>query len=788
MSNLSQVKKLSINIILVLAVFSLSGFRLKPNSKLIEITTVFSPPLGFLDSQNYAPRINYENGSLIENTDYGVQNPDLSGESACFGVEKRLLRHAGEDLYRSDGQTTAGREVTAIADGVVIEYNPAFIYPGNAIVIEHTLLPSGDKVYSVYIHLDNVQIVNGQTVSRGQLLGYVINYPYEGNFMDFHNLHYSGDDSHLHFEIRYFANAGDIYQTYNSGQFIACDKNDKAGRGYTHPDINPDNFPAPGAGYTDPTDFINSHSSIPTATPTLPPSQNVGISISQGSDDGGTNPGDCAFSNTDNEVYLGACFNGGDITSGFRFNNIQIPRNANIERAYIHFTVDGTYTAGIQAQIYGEASSNPLTYSLSSPPTNRLTTFNSALWRITDQWEFRELRDTPDISSVIQEIINRPDWISGRPISIIIKNAGSGSSEHRRVIGFERVSFDPSLSTTQLVITYNTNPTPTPTATPLNNTPQPGFTATSIPPTYTHIAPTIAPTNPPEPKWCVVCGSGCQSNSAQGLTANGTGLFGTPTPYATTPTSGSSSLRIAETVDLTTLLYRVRDEILSTTPEGQRLTDLYYAYIPNIIQVLMVDPTLSDQSIETMNLFVPALEALLDGNGDTVTITSEQVTSLQSFLNTLVEQGDPELQAVILSELERRPLENMVGMTMDEAWRYTNGYQLEWLPPISNSNPYNAQLGSTIPVKFTATDFDGNFVIDESLTLQVLDSNGNVVVGPIEVGNDPNNAMEIQGSQYHYNLNTNDLPEGSTILQVTYNSSNGVQSETRSITLTKNRE
>ena len=68
-----------------------------------------------------------------------------------------------------------------------------------------------------------------------------------------------------------------------------------------------------------------------------------------------------------------------------------------------------------------------------------------------------------------------------------------------------------------------------------------------------------------------------------------------------------------------------------------------------------------------MNLFVPSLQALLDGNGDTITITSEQVTGLQSFLNALVEQGDPELQAAILSELERHPLENMAGATMGEA-------------------------------------------------------------------------------------------------------------------------
>ncbi|MBI5840647.1 MAG: M23 family metallopeptidase, partial [Chloroflexi bacterium] len=523
----------------------------------------------------------------------------------------------------------------------------------------------------------------------------------------------------------------------------------------------------------------------PTPTATLLPAQGITIPIIQGSDDGGINPTDpCYFSVTDNEVYLGACFNGEDITSGFRFQNVQIPRNANIESAYLNFTVDGTYTTPIQVQIYGEASSNPLTYTESSPPTNRLTMFQSALWNITDTWGLGEQRNTPDLSPIIQEIVNRSDWNPGQPISIIVKNAGS--TDVRRVIGFERASFDPNLKPAQLVVTYNLNPTPTPTATLINSTPQPVFTPTSIPPTFTPIPPTPVPTDPPaEVPWiCRVCGIGCPA-SAQRLTANGAGLYGTPTPYATTSTIEPSSLRIAEAVDLTTLLYRVRDEILSITPEGQRLTDLYYTYIPNIVQVLMAHPELSDQSLEMMNLFVPPLQALLDGNGDTTIITSEQVAGLQSFLNALVEYGDPELQDAILSELERRPLESMIDMTMNEAWRHVNGYQLEWLPPISNSNPYGAQQGSAIPVKFTVTDFEGNFVVDESLTLQILDSNGNVVVGPIQVSSNPNNGIKIQGNQYHYNFKTKDLLAGSYTLQVTYNSLDGALSESRSIILTK---
>ncbi|MCI0610954.1 MAG: peptidoglycan DD-metalloendopeptidase family protein [Anaerolineae bacterium] len=65
----------------------------------------------------------------------------------------------------------------------------------------------------------------------------------------------------------------------------------------------------------------------PTPTPTTPPNtQTIRVSINKGSDDAGTNPTPCVSNATDNEIYLGACFNGNDITSGFRFENVQIPQ------------------------------------------------------------------------------------------------------------------------------------------------------------------------------------------------------------------------------------------------------------------------------------------------------------------------------------------------------------------------------------------------------------------------------------------------------------------------------
>lgn len=216
---------------------------------------IFSPPLGYGDGIQYGPRFTYDNSNtLIENTDYGIANPDLSHFSFCFDTDMRLLLHAGEDWYRKDGQSTAYAVVTSVANGTVYDRDPG-PYPGEALVLEHHL-SSGLVIYSVYMHIANVpsEIIAGQPVSRGQRLGTVLSQQYDGLYPNYHP---SGDDSHLHFEMRYFASAADIYADHPD-----CNKGDVAGRGYTHPNYPPDTYPNLSFHYTDPSTFLQKHAGI----------------------------------------------------------------------------------------------------------------------------------------------------------------------------------------------------------------------------------------------------------------------------------------------------------------------------------------------------------------------------------------------------------------------------------------------------------------------------------------------------------------------------------------------
>lgn len=212
----------------------------------VPIARRFSLPLGYRDGVSYGPRINFRNGKLIEDSEYGVKNPDMQG-GTCFGLDWGNLYHAGEDWYRADGQSTAQAEVTAVATGIVMYIS--YDFPGGVMLIQHRLPPDGQqKIYSLYGHLDpnSVLVSVNQVVSRGQKLGTVLLQYYDGRYTDNH------DDSHLHFEMRDFYDGSNIYADYPyCNGYIP-------GRGYTYPQ-HPDAFPSSSNHYTDPIAFIQFH-------------------------------------------------------------------------------------------------------------------------------------------------------------------------------------------------------------------------------------------------------------------------------------------------------------------------------------------------------------------------------------------------------------------------------------------------------------------------------------------------------------------------------------------------
>ncbi len=222
--------------------------------------TVFPPATpevvdGFdfpLDPSRYGPSIPGVTGSSHVDTRFGAQNPALGSDGKCFKdrdgnqIPFRELYHAGVDWFglnsagQVDGSAAAGDPVRAVAHGVVYGVQEIGTQ-GYVVVLEH-LLPDGDLIYSAYWHVAEPQIGVGGRVSRGDVIGVV---------------HDQWRNSHLHWEIRTFADGSRLYPEDSAGGRGTCNGK-PAGVAYTWDD-DPQRARPGYWGYLDPTAFIESH-------------------------------------------------------------------------------------------------------------------------------------------------------------------------------------------------------------------------------------------------------------------------------------------------------------------------------------------------------------------------------------------------------------------------------------------------------------------------------------------------------------------------------------------------
>ena len=141
-------------------------------------------------------------------------------------------------------------------------------------------------------------------------------------------------------------------------------------------------------------------------------------------------------------------------TVGLRFNDITIPPGAIVQNAYVQFTANEVSTGKAVMYIRGEASDDSSPFqNIAHNVSSRALTSAAVNWYPTD-WNVAGERGagqrTADISSIIQEIVNRPGWSSGQSITIIIIGKGkrtatsyNGSPTDAPSLHFEYVSGSP---------------------------------------------------------------------------------------------------------------------------------------------------------------------------------------------------------------------------------------------------------------------------------------------------------------------------------------------------------
>lgn len=142
-----------------------------------------------------------------------------------------------------------------------------------------------------------------------------------------------------------------------------------------------------------------------------------------------------------------------------RFLNVGIPKGSTIVSAKITF-YSNVALSGIvcNLRIYGEASDNASTFSTVANYNARVRTTAYVNWSAIPAWGAGVWYDSPNISTIIQEIINRSGWVSGNALVIYTDDNGSSWSAYREPALWD---LSPNGKGCKLTITWTTIVSPT---------------------------------------------------------------------------------------------------------------------------------------------------------------------------------------------------------------------------------------------------------------------------------------------------------------------------------------
>lgn len=133
------------------------------------------------------------------------------------------------------------------------------------------------------------------------------------------------------------------------------------------------------------------------------------------------------------------------LTMGLRFQGVHIPAGATIDSAFlVMYSHEGKSAEDVaRITIVGEANGNASTYSYEELITSRVETNNSILWEVNVDWEIWEPYRTPDIKSIVQEIVDLNTWQFGNAMAFMLKGENQGPSDvdnAREFESFENIS------------------------------------------------------------------------------------------------------------------------------------------------------------------------------------------------------------------------------------------------------------------------------------------------------------------------------------------------------------
>jgi hypothetical protein len=129
---------------------------------------------------------------------------------------------------------------------------------------------------------------------------------------------------------------------------------------------------------------------------------------------------------------------------GFRFQNYALPQGCTVQSAYLNAYVSNTgsepssnVTNNLYLKVRAVASDNcsawaNTTNTSTGDPKNRTRTSTTLDWDISSAWSDAQLVTSPDISTVVQDVISRAGYASGNSLGLILDYDGASVTTTNR--------------------------------------------------------------------------------------------------------------------------------------------------------------------------------------------------------------------------------------------------------------------------------------------------------------------------------------------------------------------
>jgi len=175
------------------------------------------------------------------------------------------------------------------------------------------------------------------------------------------------------------------------------------------------------------------------------------VSVAASADDGRAYVDGTNFDNSETSIYIGNFSLGRH--AFFRFLNITIPKGADINTAVMRFDASANLNTDVQVDIHFEQADS------ATQPTDGSDLIGRGLGSAVD-WDSQpnftagSSYDTPDLTSILQTIVDRAGWSSGNALTIHIVDDSTGAFTRREIASHDHLTYAPA----ELRITYTPAP------------------------------------------------------------------------------------------------------------------------------------------------------------------------------------------------------------------------------------------------------------------------------------------------------------------------------------------